>query len=82
MLRHISKYRYKQLRWLWENETNDPETQEYRQETTYDEDKLLEVWDKEYSFGQLRVAEAILALEANRVVERSPFKVQGGPADV
>lgn len=47
--------RYEQLCWLWENETNDEETQEWRNELTAEEQALVDQWDYEFNDGLRRM---------------------------
>lgn len=47
----ITENRYLHLIWLWENETNDEETQEWRNELTDEEQALVDRWDNGYSIG-------------------------------
>lgn len=47
--------RYEQLCWLWENETNDEETQEWRNELTAEEQALVDQWDYEFNDGLHRM---------------------------
>ena len=55
-------YSYEELMSAWENETNDPETQEWRDDLTADERKLVEQWDDNYEQG---LAQMILRSRAN-----------------
>ena len=41
----LTETRYQHLMWLWENETNDEESQEWRDELNADEQTLVERWD-------------------------------------
>lgn len=47
--------RYEQLCWLWENETNDEETQEWRDELTAEEQALVDQWDYGFNDGLRRM---------------------------
>ena len=47
--------RYEQLYWLWENETNDEETQEWRNELTAEEQALVDQWDYGFNDGLRRM---------------------------
>lgn len=44
----IGKYRVEELSDLFWNETNDEETQEWREDLTPTEEKLVRMWDKGY----------------------------------
>ena len=41
----LTETRYQYLMWLWENETNDEETQEWRYELDQEEQELVDRWD-------------------------------------
>ena len=48
---------------LWENfcaETNDPESEEWRNDLTDEEARMVSDWDNRYNNGVLRLCEAIL----------------------
>ena len=55
-------YSYEELRSAWENETNDPETQEWRDDLTADERKLVDQWDDNY---EQALAQMVLRSRAN-----------------
>lgn len=63
MLNTISEERYDELSWLWGEESNDPETQEWREELTEDEAKLVASWDKAFNLGVKSLCEQILQHE-------------------
>lgn len=52
---------------LWEHETEDEETWEWRDELTPEEAKLVEGWDKSWGSGVLRLCEDIL--ESDRRIQ-------------
>ena len=58
----ISKLRYDELLILWGEETNDPETQEWREELTIWEARLVESWDRAAYIGVRNLCERILEL--------------------
>jgi len=46
--------------WLWENETNDEETQEWRDELNSEEQELVDKWDNGFESGLARMAQDII----------------------
>jgi len=53
----LTKERYETLAWLWENETNDEETQEWRDELDSEEQKLVDRWDNGFDSGLARMCQ-------------------------
>lgn len=51
----LTETRYQYLMWLWENETNDEESQEWRGELNADEQALVERWDYGFFNGLCRM---------------------------
>ena len=51
----LTEKRYQYLMWLWENETNDEETQEWRDKLDADEQALVEQWDYGFYDGLCRM---------------------------
>ncbi|MBQ0038345.1 MAG: hypothetical protein KBS74_06720 [Clostridiales bacterium] len=47
----MTEERKNELQWLWENETNDPETEEWRDELDADEMMFVEKLDEQYERG-------------------------------
>lgn len=47
----LTETRYQYLMWLWENETNDEETQEWRDELDQEEQELVDRWDNGFYEG-------------------------------
>lgn len=45
----ISQEREEELIWRWCEETEEPETQEWRGELTADEDAMMEQWEKQWA---------------------------------
>jgi len=41
--------------WLWENETNEEETQEWRDELDSEEQELVDKWDNGFDSGLVRM---------------------------
>lgn len=52
--------REEELSWLFWNETNDPETEEWREELTPDEEAMVDQWDQQTARGVQTLAQAIL----------------------
>lgn len=59
----ITREREKELLWRMDNETNDPEAQEWRAELTADEAAMVEQLDKAYVSGLAQIAEKVLPPE-------------------
>lgn len=53
----ISTERAKELRWCFENETNEPETQEWREELSAEEERLIEHWEDTFEQGIAEMVE-------------------------
>ena len=51
----LTETRYQHLMWLWENETNDEETQEWRDELDQEEQELVDRWDNGFYDGLCRI---------------------------
>ncbi len=47
----MTERRYEELMWLWENETNEEETQEWRDELSNEEQELIDRWDNGFYSG-------------------------------
>ena len=60
---NISKQRYDELFYLWNEESNDPGTQEWRDELTFDEARLVSSWDKSFNLGVKSLCEQIIRCE-------------------
>ena len=56
----ISKDRLEEIQWFYDNETNDPDTQEWRDELSEEEEALVDEWDKQYCNGVSALCSAIL----------------------
>ena len=65
MFENISKNRYEFLSWAWGEESNDPETQEWREELTPEEEALIASWDKAYNIGVKSLCRQILNTECS-----------------
>lgn len=60
----IDTARVEELRYYWNQETEDEDTQEWREEiTAVDEQLLIEEWDNSYNAGILKLCEEILEAE-------------------
>ncbi len=59
--------RKKELYRLWCEETNEAETQEWRQDLTAEEDELVELWDGGYDCG---LCAAAAALHLRKLIRR------------
>ena len=51
----LTETRYQHLIWLWENETNDEETQEWRDELDQEEQELVDRWNNGFYDGLYRM---------------------------
>lgn len=58
--------REEELSWCFWNETNEPETQEWRDELTEDEAAMVEQWDEQTADAICSLAQRILELENSR----------------
>lgn len=56
----LTETRYQYLMWLWENETNDEEGQEWRDELNADEQALVERWDNGFYDGLCRMYQDLI----------------------
>lgn len=56
-----SLVRIRELKEIWEHETNDPETEEWRDRLTPQEAKLVATWDDGFDFGLARMAADTIA---------------------
>lgn len=56
----VSPEREEELSWYFWNETNDPESEDWRDELTTDEAAMVEQWDLQTSAGFARLAQEIL----------------------
>lgn len=55
----IGRDREAELMYLWDNESEDPDSMEWRDELT-EEEQLVEAWDTRYERGIARLAQDIL----------------------
>ena len=62
MFNNISQERYDELIWLWGEESNDPDTQEWREELTEEEAALVASWDRSARIEIRKLCEFILEL--------------------
>lgn len=70
----ITNERYEQLLWLWGEETNDPDTQDWRDELLPNERKLVDSWDHSALLGVKAMCQRILELEEQSAARwRTPF---------
>lgn len=56
----VLRDREEELAWFWGNETNDPETEAWRDELTADETAMVEQWDRQSTIGFQSIAKEIL----------------------
>ncbi len=61
---------------LWESETEDKETWEWRENLTPEEARLVESWDSSWNSGVLKLSEDILAAD-QRLVRKEPAEIVG-----
>lgn len=67
------------LRNLWETETADEETQEWRDNLTPEEARLVESWDRSWDSGALRLCEDIIELDQRLAAQRGAGSRTQGP---
>jgi hypothetical protein len=66
MMGMVSEERIAFLDHFWGEETDDPETREWRDELDAEELALVESWDRLYAQATLKICEDMLALEERR----------------
>ncbi|BAK99180.1 hypothetical protein OBV_19820 [Oscillibacter valericigenes Sjm18-20] len=59
----ISEARMKELADNWNAETNDPETEEWRDDLMTDEAEIIADWDNDYAVGMHQLCQKIIALQ-------------------
>lgn len=59
----ITKDRLAELADFWNAETNDIETQEWRDDLTPEESKIIDGWDRHYASGLHKILQNIIALQ-------------------
>ena len=64
--------------WFWE-ETNDPETMEWREDLTPDEKAMVEQWDNRTAQGFSKLAQAILEQQAKKLKEPGKYTLEEIP---
>ena len=64
--------------WFWE-ETNDPETMEWREDLTPDEAAMVEQWDNRTAQGFSKLAQAILEQQAKKLKETRKYTLEEIP---
>lgn len=55
----ITSAQYEHLLWCWESETNDIDTQTWRDELTPEEQELIDQWDNGYYNGLAKMYQAV-----------------------
>ena len=60
---NVSQEREEELSWYFMHETDEPDTQEWREDLTGDETVMVEQWDEQFSRDFAELAQAILDLE-------------------
>ncbi|WP_312611332.1 hypothetical protein [Oscillibacter sp.] len=58
----ITEDRLAELADNWNEETSDPETQEWRDDLTQDEAKIIDGWDMGYAVGIHKLCQDIIAM--------------------
>ena len=62
----VSAEREQELRELFYAETNEPETEEWRESLSHEEQKMVDEWDKRVAIGLIALCDDILAAERKR----------------
>lgn len=62
----IDQKRLRELEDLYWNETEDPETWDWRDDLTTEEDELIKAWEKKTETGFLKICKDILENEKKR----------------
>ena len=79
---NISDERLDELR-AWHNaETNDPETQEWRDDLTSDEQAIVAKWDRQYALGIGKLAQAIIAQQHMNKLPETCLSVLSGSGEL
>lgn len=60
---NMTDERINDLQWYWDNETNVPDTQDWRETLSLEEHALVDTWDEGYTLGIYTICQEILALE-------------------
>ena len=68
----ISEEREEYLHWCWSEETENIETEEWREELTAEEQALVDGWDRQYAAGFEKLVKALHEAERkNREAHRA-----------
>ena len=62
----ITDARMAELDWCWGNENQDPESQEWREGLTEEEQAVIDKWDASYEEGVRKMALRIMAEDQKR----------------
>lgn len=65
-MKEITEERKNELLWLWGEETNDPDTQEWREDLTPEEEAQVAEWDANAERGMGEMARRTLELEEQK----------------
>lgn len=68
----VTEEREAELAWYMDHETEDPETEEWREELTPDEAAMVEQWDEQYRMAFAAMAQRILELENRQPAPSEP----------
>ncbi len=71
---NITAEREDELAWYWGNETNEVDTQEWRDELTADEAAMVAQWDKRYAKGFETLVQKIVDLEDSRNIPLNHYE--------
>ncbi len=69
----IAAERFKFLEWAWGEESEDPESQEWREELTKEEQQLVSSWDKSFNIGVRILCEQILKRDVSLARMHKPY---------
>ena len=72
----LDMLRLERMRWCWGEETNDPETQKWREDLTEDEQRLVDSWDDGFEDGVLRMVSE--RSSGSNCILNSGAKMDGG----
>lgn len=65
----IGSERVDELRHYWHTETDEEYMQDWRNELTSDEEKIVAAWDNQYNIGIAKICQQILELERGNVAK-------------
>lgn len=68
----ITEKRLEYLQWVWGEESEDPETQDWREDLTIEEQRLVATWDRSFNLGVRSLCQQILEHEVTCAKMHTP----------